>query len=468
MIINLFIFIILILIVLPRIQNPYLWLDESGQFWIAKGLNHFSEPNSKTGNIVSVLNSNKFYNLDPGGFSLILHFWIKINSGVIWLRLLPLIFTTTGCYFLYKLLTLLKMNNFLKIIALTVIVLGPVTGPKIFELRAYSMEFCGIAMLLFGYAATLISFRKKGELIFILGGSLSILSRYDGYIFAILILLLSFNLNCWNFKNFKENIKVMRFRVIILIGLCVTIFLDQARIQSISLNAPAYLPTLRANKHLLVEKISLVYFTALFFSFLLLRGKKIVSNMLIYELFRIVIAFNIFVIILSLFGKFPWSPISSQNIAIYVPSLVLFLCIISSLLQSIAKRVHTLFIIGILVLLIPTYIYHFGNLKKLYSNQDFVTYLTETKFKSDTRFYVNYGQVPYVRFLMEFGQAKFNATLHYPRNFFLENDHAENAQSRFTLVEDYDYVIGEYVPILNIEKFKSLTKDSLAWKNQNK
>ena len=30
------------------LRDPWLWYDESGQFWISKGLNHYSVPYSPT------------------------------------------------------------------------------------------------------------------------------------------------------------------------------------------------------------------------------------------------------------------------------------------------------------------------------------------------------------------------------------------------------------------------------------
>ena len=58
--------------------NPYLWLDEAGQFFISIGLNHFSEPLSPKGSYLDMISNNNEFNLDPGGFSVLLFFWLKI------------------------------------------------------------------------------------------------------------------------------------------------------------------------------------------------------------------------------------------------------------------------------------------------------------------------------------------------------------------------------------------------------
>ena len=75
------------------LRNPWLWFDESGQFWISKGLNHYSEVYAASGGLSDVIENNRHYNLDPGGFSVLLYFWLLINdSSTFFLRLLPYLF----------------------------------------------------------------------------------------------------------------------------------------------------------------------------------------------------------------------------------------------------------------------------------------------------------------------------------------------------------------------------------------
>ena len=45
-------------------NNPYLWFDEAGQFWISKGLNHDSAPLSECGNVIDVIENNQNYNYE--------------------------------------------------------------------------------------------------------------------------------------------------------------------------------------------------------------------------------------------------------------------------------------------------------------------------------------------------------------------------------------------------------------------
>ena len=85
-------YLICFITICTNLDSPYLWYDEAGQFFISKGLNHDSNPLEKGGDFSSVLTNNALYNMDPGGFSILLHFWAKISNYHIWLRLLPFIF----------------------------------------------------------------------------------------------------------------------------------------------------------------------------------------------------------------------------------------------------------------------------------------------------------------------------------------------------------------------------------------
>ena len=82
----------IILFARNNLDNQNFWFDESGQFWMAKGLAHYSLPNEPVGNVRQVLVQNALSNLDPGGFTIILHFWSMFSSQPIFLRLLPFIF----------------------------------------------------------------------------------------------------------------------------------------------------------------------------------------------------------------------------------------------------------------------------------------------------------------------------------------------------------------------------------------
>lgn len=85
-------YLLLLYFIVRNLSAETLWFDESGQFFISKGLNHFSAPFSEEGSLGDVLYNNARYNHDPGGFSLLLYFWSQVSNSIIWLRLLPFLF----------------------------------------------------------------------------------------------------------------------------------------------------------------------------------------------------------------------------------------------------------------------------------------------------------------------------------------------------------------------------------------
>lgn len=124
-------------------SDRYLWYDESGQFFISMGLNHFSPPFSHRGTLADVLVNNTRLNLDPGGFSILLYFWTFFAQDVLFLRILPYLFYLAGAFFVFKI-----SRKYLNSLALSVIVTSawfilPAVSQQAVELRAYTMEMFG-------------------------------------------------------------------------------------------------------------------------------------------------------------------------------------------------------------------------------------------------------------------------------------------------------------------------------------
>ena len=60
-------------ILFNSLVDYYFWYDESGQFFLAKGLNHDSDPLAQPQGLLSALENNRYYNMDPGGFTILLY-----------------------------------------------------------------------------------------------------------------------------------------------------------------------------------------------------------------------------------------------------------------------------------------------------------------------------------------------------------------------------------------------------------
>lgn len=170
-----------------NLQHPYLAFDEAVQFWISKGLNPDSNPLSMTGDISDVVEYNHFYNMDPGGFSLLLYYWSKISNHHQWLRILPFLFFLGTLVALYILSTKLHKNHFAAILS----GLSPLpilmflrTG---FELRAYSMELMAVPLGLLA----INQLKNRVSLFALLSWSIAIgitlSSRYSAIVFMFVI-----------------------------------------------------------------------------------------------------------------------------------------------------------------------------------------------------------------------------------------------------------------------------------------
>ncbi|MCM1336961.1 MAG: hypothetical protein NC187_07100 [Candidatus Amulumruptor caecigallinarius] len=120
----------------------WLWFDESGQVFVAHGLHHTSAPLSPDGSLVDALRMNHDYNLDPGGYTVLLHFWCMVSSGSVWLRSLSLIFYLGSIVFAC-LVSWEALRDKRLAYGAGLAVFAVIGGSFAYEVRAYSMELCG-------------------------------------------------------------------------------------------------------------------------------------------------------------------------------------------------------------------------------------------------------------------------------------------------------------------------------------
>jgi hypothetical protein len=122
------------------------WYDESVQFWMSMGLDSFEHPFTPPKGLAFINFENARGNLDPGGFSLLLGLWFKIATSPEWARALPLIFHALGMAGLAGLGWLLRRNWAFAAFCSLVPAAFPLLLHEASEMRAYSMEFAGIAI----------------------------------------------------------------------------------------------------------------------------------------------------------------------------------------------------------------------------------------------------------------------------------------------------------------------------------
>ena len=123
-------------------------------------------------------------NLDPGGFSLLLGLWFKIDTAPEWARTLPLVFHAMGMAGLAGLGWILRRNWVFAAFCSLVPAAFPLLLHEGSELRAYSMEFAGIAIgcTLLTRLAARPSISAAITSAFVIGFFLT--SRYAYFLFA--------------------------------------------------------------------------------------------------------------------------------------------------------------------------------------------------------------------------------------------------------------------------------------------
>ena len=309
-----------------NVNNPDLWFDEAGQFWISQGLNHYSAPLQNPAGIASIIENNAIHNLDPGGFSILLRLWSQISNAYPWLRLLPLLFLigtiSLFIYLSYKWtgsFSSALLVGFIPLLFSNVVFMGS-------EVRAYSMEYFGVIL---GVAA-IYSIQKKlsyGNL-FLWGVVLSffLTSRYSIIITTfscslyIIYLIVRSRLSNWN--KFKS---IFIYALPILITLT-CIYLFTLRIQNPEIIQLFYLPYLIDYWKLLIYPSNhLIYMISILSLFVILiyalKSKKSTLQKYLPVLF-VAVSSNIIFILISFLGKYPWVPLDKRGLPYFILTLL--------------------------------------------------------------------------------------------------------------------------------------------------
>jgi hypothetical protein len=168
----------------PHLLRTAFWYDESMQFWMSLGADDFGPPFSAPGTLRDVIRQNAASNLDPGGFSILLHFWLQIGKGEIWQRLLPFLFFAISVGGMGWIGWTLRPSPLFALLCASVPALYPLLLDYATEVRAYSMEFAGVIV---GCALIDRLLRRPGISTFLACGTifgLFLTSRYSFGLFA--------------------------------------------------------------------------------------------------------------------------------------------------------------------------------------------------------------------------------------------------------------------------------------------
>jgi hypothetical protein len=139
-----------------NIASPNFWFDEADQFWLAMGEHLQAGANTVPGGWGEVWRYSRSFNADPGGFTVLLRLWIgMLGTAPVALRLLPALF---GCIFFCLTYVWARRMQVPRPAAIAIVLLFLLSQNVpyfMLELRAYSMELCGVVALWLATAALL-------------------------------------------------------------------------------------------------------------------------------------------------------------------------------------------------------------------------------------------------------------------------------------------------------------------------
>lgn len=446
-------FIILFIISL-NLNYPFLWYDEAITFWIAKGINPDSLPYTEAGNFTKCIYYNKFFNLDPGGFSILLYFWTKISDNHFFLRILPFLLYIIFFYYLIKII-FIKIKDFsLSIFTSILITILFNYYTAAYELRGYSMELLTIVFSIY----ILVENQKNINLKKIFFKSLIICilmtSRYSSIIIVIISLVLMYLKNIKNIKDNKQQIylTVVIYTPFILISILVYYFSYQTQ-KTFSDKLP-YLNYLKDNPKLLFEFNNLIFISILFyFLIILLKFKTEYKYLILFTLLT-----NIIFIILSFLGKYPWDPMSSRCNVISFPIILTFLLTIKKTIIELIKKNN--FKSAILCFTAFITINYSKQLYKRYDKPvELYSDILSINFSKKPQILVDRWSNLSLRYLYEYGNLKKYSTRHnYPQNFTLLS-----SKNKFlNTIKKTDIWYKNKIENLNIKKYDILITPEMS------
>jgi hypothetical protein len=443
---------------------PFLWFDEAVSFWIAKGVKIDALPFTKNGGFFDMIHYNKYFNLDPGGFSILLYYVSKINENHIIIRLLPFIIYLISILLFYNIvLNITKLKSASLLISCTYL-MYPNFFQTSFELRAYSLELVSTLTCIYSIQSIDInsSFRKK--IFYSVLIALLMTGRYS----SILITFISITIIY--FKHYQNKIKpnnnIIFFTILFLPFFVVSlsvylIFYSYHR--EISQQLP-YLNYLNNEFKYLFSPINLfVVIILITLPFFYLKRK---NKILLFTIFT-----NLFFIVLSFLGKYPYDPSSSRcnfiALSIFISLIIVLNNLIKRLLEIKAIKLSLSFIIVMFVSSsLGIFLPRFDKPVEIYST------LNSIDFSQNPKIYVDRWANPSLRYLYEFGNLKGKRKLHnYPMNFELMSEknyvntlekiiNAYSNNKKIKNINMFDIVIGpEIVHYTKIDnKMKKLNE----------
>ena len=443
-----------------------LWFDEAGQYWISKGLNHDSMPQAPDGQLNDVISNNNFYNFDPGGFSILMHFWLKVSESLYWIRLLPFLFFCIGVLVLISTLKDFLSDRMVLVLFPIFIFVIPFSDFAFF-VRAHTMEFALSAVTLRLATQLFRKFDLKTYLQMHLIILLLFTTRYDGILVGAIFVVFSLKIALES-RSIKSKLIVMST-----FNYCVALYLIYffvTKTQNSGLEPLEYLSYLGLDLEGAFRKRNLAYLFLLIFIFIrVVQRRSLYKWQLQGDIFAFfAISTNFFSIALSVAELSPWDPFSRQNPCLISILLLSALWEIQRFVQNssfLMKNVKFFLLLTIgmgTFFLSPWSNFGISKAPSNFAKTDVRAFLESPQstfaLNQDKRVLVSEWEAPGVRYILEYDKIGKNFISKYPSNFtFMKTGpHALGANlsevANDVYIEKYDFVIGSRL----VDKVKNL------------
>ncbi len=143
------------------INNPHLWFDEAGQFFISLGLDHWAPTGAQPQGIGKMLHYNNHYLFDPFGYTLLFRGWQSVSTAAPWLRFLPFLGFCGLLFSGYRFLRLAGVQGPIALLLIALLPSSPLLYQHAGEIRPYIFEawgavFCSCVLLRYGRTTGLL------------------------------------------------------------------------------------------------------------------------------------------------------------------------------------------------------------------------------------------------------------------------------------------------------------------------
>ena len=402
------------------IHNKYFWYDESGQFWMSQGLNHYSPPLALRGDTYQALVSNSRYSFDPGGFTLIVRLWCSISTNYLWIRILPELFFYGALFAIYLILRYLRLSTRGSIFVLLLVNFG-IPGYNQTFFRPYSADLCAFA---FAFLFLLRFFSQNSEEKIYLPriiwmATFGIWMRYDAFVWTAALLLSIVSLRPKSL--FSKTILSWKLwtAYIIFISSCLAIFFFSFLTQSRVAIQMYYDTYLRNSPNFIFNRYNLFYFICLLGIFLyqiLLSPKN--SNHQLKELQKIYLVLSGTYILFSAVGLYPWAPWSAIDIPIPLCFLILGATTLSRPLRYFERLVPLIGLGAIMLYLAFLAHMHICNFNAPRAPDNITNYLgKKNNLCAGEQILVDAWDSPALRFYFEVENPSMQRIYRYPEKF---------------------------------------------------